>query len=172
MKVERNRSTNYRKRLKLLKSGLPRLVVRKTDSTVMGQIIQYSEDGDKTLVTIYGRDLKKYGWAFSPKNIPASYLTGFLLAKKSSAKEAILDKGNRTLKKDSFIYYFLKGAQDGGLDTHAGELPISEERLYGAHIAKHYENKKGNQFHLVGEKVKSMREEINKVIDNIKQHGN
>ncbi len=172
MRLERKGSTNYRKRLKLLKSGLPRLVVRKTDSTVIGQIIEYVQNGDKTLTTIYGRDLKKYGWTFSAKNIPASYLTGFLLAKKSSVKEAILDKGSRTLKKDSFIYYFLRGAQDGGLNLHAGELPISEERLYGSHIAKHYENKNGNQFHLVGEKVKSMREEVTKVIDNIKQHGN
>ncbi len=172
MRLQQKGNTDYRKRLKLLKSGLPRVVVRKTDSTIIGQVVEYAEAGDKTLVTVYGRELKKYGWAFSPKNIPASYLTGFLLARKSSAKEAILDKGGRTLKKDSFIYYFLKGAQDGGLNLHAGELPISEDRLYGSHIAKHYENKKGNQFHLVGEKVKGMREEVNKVIDNIKQHGN
>jgi large subunit ribosomal protein L18 len=167
----RNRRTNYRKRLKLLKSGLPRLVVRKTDSNIISQIISYSEGGDKTLVSAYGSDLQKYGWKMSSKNIPAAYLTGFLLAKKSNVKEAILDKGNRTLKKDSFIYYFLKGAQDGGINTHAGELPISEDRLYGSHIAGHYEKKTGNQFKIVGENVKNIREEVNKVVGKIQQNG-
>lgn len=166
-----NRTTNYRKRLELLKSGLPRLVVRKTGHMVIGQIIEYSDNGDKTIASAYGKDLLEYGWALSMKNIPAAYLIGFLLAKRSKAKEAILDKGNKTLKKDSFIYYFVKGAQDGGLNTHAGELPISEDRLYGAHIAGHYEKREGNQFKSLGEKVKNIREEINKVIEKINQNG-
>jgi large subunit ribosomal protein L18 len=163
--------TNYKKRLALLKSRLPRLVVRKTNSRIISQLIEYSENGDKTLSSAYGTDLKKYGWNFSSKNIPAAYLTGFLLGTKTSQKEAILDKGERTLKKDSFVYYFVKGALDGGLKVHAGELPISSDIMYGIHIAKHYETKKGNQFHSVGDKIKGIREEINKVVDNIKQHG-
>lgn len=162
-----NRTTNYRKRLKMLKSGLPRLVVRKTDSTIIGQVILYFENGDKTVASAYGRDLVSYGWTLGTKNIPAAYLTGFLLAKRSASKEAILDKGNRTLKKDSFIYYFLKGAQDGGMNTHAGELPITDDRLYGAHIANHYEKRSGNQFLSTNEKVKNIREEISKVIEKI-----
>ncbi|MCL5101710.1 MAG: 50S ribosomal protein L18 [Candidatus Parvarchaeota archaeon] len=166
-----NRETNYRKRLALLKSGLPRLVVRKTNSMITGQIIEYGENGDKTTASVYSKDLSKYGWALGVKNIPAAYLTGFLLAKKAKSKEAILDKGNRTLKKDSFIYYFVKGAQDGGINTHAGELPISEDRLYGLHIVNHYEKKTGNQFKSLGEKVKNIREEINKVLEKIAQNG-
>lgn len=166
-----NRRTNYRTRLKLLKSGLARLVVRKTNKNIISQVIVSSDNGDKTVASAYGKDLQKYGWTFSHKNIPAAYLTGFLLATRSKVKEAILDKGNRSLKKDSFIYYFLKGAQDGGIDAHAKELPISEERLYGVHIAGHYEKRSGNQFRSTNEKIKNLKEEINSVIKNIKQNG-
>lgn len=171
MKSRKRTQTDYRKRLKMLKSGLPRIVVRKTSSMVIGQVINYSEKGDLTVASAYGRDLKKYGWEFSMKSIPAAYLIGFLLATKSSAKEAILDKGIRTLKKDSFIYYFLRGAKDGGMDVHADELPISEERLYGSHISDYYDKRVGNQFSATNEKVKNIKEEINKVTENIKKDG-
>ncbi|MCL5009382.1 MAG: 50S ribosomal protein L18 [Candidatus Parvarchaeota archaeon] len=170
--IQRKRKqTEYRKRLSMLKSGLPRIVVRKTRNVVIGQIIEYRETGDITTGSAYGSDLKKYGWEFSLKNIPAAYLTGFLLAKKSGAKEAILDKGSRTLKKDSFVYYLLKGAKDGGMNVHADELPISEERLYGSHISSYYDKRTGNQFSSTNEKVKNIKEEINRVMERIKQDG-
>ena len=46
--------TNYRKRLELLKSGIPRVVVRKTDKSVIAHIVQYSEEGDKTIAMVRG----------------------------------------------------------------------------------------------------------------------
>jgi large subunit ribosomal protein L18 len=171
MKSQKRKQTDYKKRIKMLKSGLPRLVVRKTRSMVIGQMVSYKDNGDTTIGSAYGRDLKKYGWEFSMKNTPAAYLTGFLLAQKSGVKEAILDKGSRTLKKDSFIYYFLKGAKDGGVDVHADDFPISDERLFGSHISAYYNNRVGNQFSSTNEKVKNIKEEINRVIENIKQNG-
>ncbi len=167
---QKRKQTNYAKRLKMLKSGLPRIAVRKTGSTIIAQVIAYKEEGDVTLAAAYGRDLKKYGWGFSAKNTPAAYLTGFLLAKNSAAKEVILDKGSRTLKKDSFIYYLLKGAKDGGMDVHTDELPISDERLYGLHIAAYYDKRIGSQFSKTDEKVKNIKEEVNKVIGNISKN--
>ncbi len=165
--MERKSNTNYRTRLKLLKSGLPRLVIRKTNNIIMGQIIEYKNDGDATLDSVYGPELKKYGWLFSTKNTPASYLLGFLLSKKSKCKEAVVDKGQTTLKKDSFVYYFMKGAQDGGIDLHSSELPISEDRMFGKHISG-YVNTSGKQFSKIGAKTKDIKDDFNKVLENIK----
>ena len=75
--------TDYKKRLALLKSGLPRLVIRGSNKNMQVQLVEYQEDGDKVLATTRASDLKKQGWNKSTGNLPAAYLTGLLLAKKS-----------------------------------------------------------------------------------------
>ncbi len=169
--MKREGITNYRTRLKLLKSSLPRLVVRKTDNQIISQIVEYAASGDRTLASVHSTELKKYGWPFNPKNIPSAYLSGVLLAKKSSVKEAVLDKGSHVLKKDSFIYYVVRGAQDGGLDLHATELPVSENRMFGEHIANYFGTGKGSQFSAIGDKVKNIRKEMENVIEKLGEHG-
>jgi large subunit ribosomal protein L18 len=166
--MKKAKRTNYRKRLDLLKSGLPRLVVRKTDSAVIAHIVEFNQAGDKTIAMSRGTDLKKFGWTFSGKNSSAAYLVGYLLGKRANVKEAILDKGNRTLKQNSFIYYVMKGLNDFGVDVHSDDIKIDEKRLYGEHISSYYADRKGNQFSLVGEKIKNIREDFNKTLENIK----
>lgn len=130
--------TNYRLRLKLLRSGLPRLVIRKTNSQVITHIVITDENAiDKTIVSANGLELKKLGWTLSRKNLPASYLIGYLLAKKAKGKvnsDVIVDKGLRPIKKDSFIFAVIKGALDGGLKIRVGEINISMDRITGKHI--------------------------------------
>ncbi|EEZ92675.1 MAG: hypothetical protein BJBARM4_0725 [Candidatus Parvarchaeum acidiphilum ARMAN-4] len=41
--MKNEKRTNYRKRLELLKSGIPRLVVRKTDKSVIAHIVEYKD---------------------------------------------------------------------------------------------------------------------------------
>jgi len=41
--------TDYRKRLSLVKSRLPRLVVRKSLKNTLAQIIEFHENGDKII---------------------------------------------------------------------------------------------------------------------------
>ncbi len=77
--MKNRKRTNYRKRLELLKSGIPRLVVRKTDNSVIAHVVEFGESGDKTIAMVRGTDLKKFGWELSSKNSPASYLVGYLL---------------------------------------------------------------------------------------------
>lgn len=170
--VKVNRRTNYRARLGMLKSKLPRLVVRKTNSMIIGQIVEYEKGGDKTLSAVYSKELRAYGWNFGLKNSPAAYLAGFLLGKKSSAKEAILDKGSSTLKKDSFIYYFMKGASDAGIDVHTKEFDITEDRLFGKHIME-YASKgtTGNQFSSVGKAINNMKDEFDTVLKKLNEYG-
>ena len=43
--------TNYQKRLNLLKSKKPRLVLRRSNAFFYSQVIEYNLTGDKTLVS-------------------------------------------------------------------------------------------------------------------------
>jgi len=91
--------TDYRKRLRLLKSGKPRLVVRRFLNSVQCQVISYEKTGDKTIASASSLDLKKAGWKAHAGNIPAAYLVGFLCglrAKKS--KIMTVEPNSKNLK--------------------------------------------------------------------------
>ena len=49
--------TNYRKRLALLKSGIPRAVVRFSNAKVSVQIIDFAKEGDKVLASANSNDV-------------------------------------------------------------------------------------------------------------------
>ncbi len=141
MQFKRRRlgKTNYKKRLQLLMSGTPRLVVRKSLNYIRAQIISFDKKGDKTLASANSRELKKIGWKFSCDNVPAAYLTGLAIGKvaiKNKIDTAILDSGLYTMTKGSRIYAVVKGAVDAGLkvEIDPGVLP-SEDRISGKHIS-------------------------------------
>ncbi len=148
---KREQKTNYLRRRRQLHGGIPRFVVRFTNSRVIAQVVAFTITGDKILAAVDSTQLVKQGWKYSQKNTPAAYLTGMLLA--SKAKEAgintaVLDLGFKTPRVGAKVYAALKGAVDGGLDVPCGDgIMPSEERLTGVHIA-HYAAKepKGVQF--------------------------
>lgn len=137
----REQRTDYKQRLRLLKSRKPRLVVRSAGNSIVCQIIMHDSKGDRTIASATSLELKKHGWKGHTGNLPAAYLTGFLAgqkAKKHKVKEAILDMGLHISVKGSRIYAALKGAIDSGLDIpHSADILPSEERIKGEHIA-HY----------------------------------
>ncbi|MDE1868679.1 MAG: 50S ribosomal protein L18 [Candidatus Micrarchaeota archaeon] len=137
--------TNYKKRIAMLKSGLSRVVIRKSNRGITMQVVAYEPDGDKVTASADSRELKSMGW--EPRgNIPTAYLTGLLLAKKASSMKGmdmILDIGIYRPVKGSVIFAAAKGAQDGGLKV-AGQIEIDEKRLSGAHIAE-FSAKKDSQ---------------------------
>lgn len=131
--------TNYRKRLKLLVSGTPRLIVRKTNKHTIVQIALYSDKGDRVIVTASSAVLKRLGWNHATGNLPAAYLTGLIAAKAALQKKvdnAIVDLGLQTPTHGSRVYAAIKGAIDAGLKIPCSEdaLP-SSERISGKHIA-------------------------------------
>lgn len=137
----REGKTDYKKRLKLLSSNKPRLVIRKSLKYIRAQVIEFSEEGDKTLVAASSEELKKLGWKFNFDNLPAAYLTGLLIGKKAlkkGIKETVLDAGLYTSSKSNRIYATAKGAVDAGLKVPISEevLP-KEERIRGMHIANY-----------------------------------
>ena len=134
----REGKTNYKKRLGMLKSGVPRLVVRRTNKYVIVQVIEYLDKGDKTIAHANSKELEKFGWKAGKKNIPAAYLTGLLAgnrAKKANAEKAILDIGFAIPQRKGWWASALKGAIDAGLKIPAGEEALPDEnRVKGTHI--------------------------------------
>lgn len=132
--------TDYVRRLSLLKSRLPRLVVRKTNKHMILQVVEYLPDGDKVVCTVTSNTLMKAGWKAATGNSAAAYLTGKLLAKKLKEmkfeKDLIVDIGLQMHKSGSRIYAAVRGVRDGGAHVKCSDdvLP-SDERLTGAHLS-------------------------------------
>ena len=137
----REKKTDYRQRLSLLRSGKPRLVVRKTSNSFRLQIIEFQTRGDRTLIEISSSLLRKHGWKGHAGDIPSAYLSGMLIGKtalKKGIQEVVPDMGMQISVKGSSLYACLAGARDAGLKLSIGKdvLP-SKERIEGRHVAEY-----------------------------------
>ena len=131
--VKRRRNeqkTDYNARLGLLSSNKPRVVVRKTNRYIIGQVIVSNVAQDKVVVSVTSKELLGMGWPQSLhgslKGLAAAYLTGVLLAKKSEIKEAVLDMGMQRNVSGGRVYAFLKGTVDGGLKIPHGSKALPD----------------------------------------------
>ncbi len=169
--------TNYKKRLALLKSKKPRLVVRPSLNNVSAQLVDFSPSGDKVIVSAHSRQLIKLGWKAARGNLPASYLVGYLLGKKAlemKIKQAVLDMGLRHSVKASRVYAVLKGAVDAGLDVPCSETVFpSDDRIAGKHIADYSKTVSGKegQKHVYSKYIKNSLkpEELPKHFEELKK---
>ncbi len=138
---KREGKTNYKKRLELLKSGQNRLVIRRSNTSITIQFVQYVPDGDKVLMTFNSNQLESFGWKYSKKSLPAAYLAGLAAGKQmidAGHTQAILDLGLQTPLKGSKLYSALKGVIDAGVSIPSSDHVFpSEERLTGQHIAQY-----------------------------------
>jgi len=138
---KREARTSYKSRLDMLKSRKPRLVVRRSNKRILAQVINYAEEGDRTIITTSSNELAKYGWNYSGTNLPAAYLTAYLCGKKALEKglnEAVLDIGLQPSVKGSRLYSALKGAIDSGMKIPSGEKAFPDEkRITGQHVAEY-----------------------------------
>ena len=129
---KREGKTDYKKRLALLKMGLPRLVVRRSLRNMNAQLVSYSSEGDKIEISSHTNELQKLGWKYSPGNISSAYLTGLYAAKKALKKgisDAILDIGLFTPTPKTRLFAVLKGAVDAGLKIPHNESVLPEEEI-------------------------------------------
>jgi large subunit ribosomal protein L18 len=141
----RKNLTNYAKRMKLLKSGKTRMVVRKSNRNIIVQFINYSEKGDVTVAAASSKELEKMGWQ-SRCNTPSAYLTGMLAGKRAKEKgvsEFVLDIGLASPTKGALVFAAAKGAIDVGVKTKFDEEMVHQSRIRGEHIAKYAESLKG-----------------------------
>ena len=129
----RERKTDYKARFALLKSGKPRLVIRKTNKYIIAQIVETNLAQDKIVYGTTSKQLLSQGWSKSGslKSLKAAYQIGFLLGQKMKGKvdELILDTGMHRNIHKSRIYAVLKGAVDAGLNIPHNKdvLPTIEE---------------------------------------------
>ena len=149
--------TDYLKRLKLLKSGKPRIVFRKTNKYVLAQYVTSNEAQDKVEFGISSKNLLKYGWPKeargSLKSISAAYLTGFLMGKKIAEKSRsgspktlnsghkletpIVDFGMWRALHKTKLYGFLKGLIDSGIEVPCPKEAFPDEkRIQGENLKK------------------------------------
>ncbi len=137
----REGKTNYYKRREMIKSGKPRLVLRKTNYRIIAHITTATPIGDITHVWASSDELRGFGWKASLKCTPAAYLTGLLVGLKALLKgihEAIIDIGLHRPVKGCRLFAALKGALDAGLEIpHGEDIFPSEERIRGEHIAEY-----------------------------------
>lgn len=136
--------TDYQARLGLLKSGRPRLVVRRSSKNIIIQFVEFNPNGDKIVSSTTSKELTKtHNLKGSLKNIPSAYLTGLIAGKKAAKlniTEVVPDLGIRKPHRGGSIFAALKGIVDSGIKishkANSDEKSVfpSEERLRGDHV--------------------------------------
>ncbi len=132
----RNEKTNYAKRKNMLIGKKDFITIQISNENIQVQIHKPDITGDKVLVSSHSRFLLNKNWKGSRKNIPASYLTGYLTGKKAIAKgitNAIVYTGTR--KFTQRMAAAVKGIIDSGLEVPASSdsFPI-DQRINGEHL--------------------------------------
>ncbi len=133
--------TDYSQRLKLLRSEITRAVIRKSNNNTTVQLVDYSANGDKIVVSAKSCDLKKsFGFKLHTGNIVAAYLTGFLAGKRAiKAKfkgDVIVDLGLQNTRYGTRLFAAVKGLKDSGINARVSDVVFpSEERLSGSHLS-------------------------------------
>ena len=144
MRRRRESRTDYHQRLRLLKSGKPRLVARLSNSQARAQLVTTGPNGDETVAAAQSNDLAEYGWEAPTGNLPAAYLTGLLAGLRAidaGYEEAVLDIGLNTPTPGSKVFAIQEGAIDAGLEIpHNDDVLADWERTSGEHIAEYAES--------------------------------
>ena len=135
----REGKTDYRYRLRLLKGGRPRAVVRFSHGRVVVALTAFDPVGDRVLASAESTELNRIGFpARSRVSTPASYLTGYLAglrAKEKGESSAVLDAGLRRPARGGRLLSALKGLVDSGIEVPHGEGAFPKaERLNGTHL--------------------------------------
>jgi len=143
MRRRREARTDYHQRLRLLKSGKPRLVARKSNRHVTAQLILTGPDGDQTIESAHSSDLAEFGWEAPTGNLPAAYLTGLLAGRRAveaGLEEAVLDIGLNSPTPGSKVFAVQEGAIDAGLEIPHNDSVLADwSRTRGEHVAEYAE---------------------------------
>ncbi|MFA7622203.1 MAG: 50S ribosomal protein L18 [Candidatus Methanomethylophilaceae archaeon] len=129
--------TDYYFRLRLLRSGEARAVIRRSSKNLTVQFAEFNMGGDKILASATSKKLREMGWEHSCSSIPAAYLTGYMAGKtalKAGIEYAVVDMGPQKPQKGGVLFAALAGLCDAGMDIPHGDVFPAEDRLLGKHI--------------------------------------
>jgi large subunit ribosomal protein L18 len=144
MRRRREVRTDYHQRLRLLKSGKPRLVARVSNKHVRAQLVTPGPQGDETHAAATSADLAEYGWEAPTGNLPSAYLTGYLAGLRALAagvEEAVLDIGLNTATPGNKVFAVQEGAIDAGVEIPHNDSVLADwSRNRGEHIAEYAES--------------------------------
>ena len=126
--------TDYSARLNLLRGQKPRVIFRKSNRYLFAQIVLTDIAQDSVVAGVSTKDLLVHGWpknlAGSLKSLPAAYLMGYMLAKKSKQfSSGILDIGLIRHVPKSRVYAFVKGMRDAGFEIPCSDDVLPDENL-------------------------------------------
>jgi large subunit ribosomal protein L18 len=147
LKRIRQRKTNYRKRSGILIGRRLFIITKISGQNISAQALKPTLTGDIVIASAHSRELIRHGWKGSMNSMPACYLTGLLLGKKSiqkGATNAVLYTGNNPFT--TKVAACLKGIVDSGIN-----IPVSKEslpgddRVSGEHIANYANLLKDNE---------------------------
>jgi len=155
-KRRQSNKTDYKRRLRLLKSHGPRIVFRKTNRYITAQYVKSHEAKDIVEESVSSKLLLNYGWPKksegSLKSIPASYLLGLLIGKivlEKKKEQPICDTGMIRKTDKNKIFAFLNGLKDSGVKVECDEKLFPEEdRIKG----------------------KNLKEDLSKIVEEVKKN--
>ena len=152
LKRIRQRKTNYRKRSGILIGRRPFIITKISGQNISAQSLKPTLTGDIVIASAHSRELIRHGWKGSMNSMPACYLTGLLLGKKTiekGATNAVLYTGNNPFT--TKVAACLKGIVDSGIKIPVSKESLpSDDRVSGEHIANYAKLLKDS-----GEKYKS-----------------
>jgi large subunit ribosomal protein L18 len=139
LKRIRQRKTNYRKRSGILIGRRPFIITKISGQNISAQSLKPTLTGDIVIASAHSRELIRHGWKGSMNSMPACYLTGLLLGKKTierGATNAVLYTGNNPFT--TKVAACLKGIVDSGIKIPVSKESLpSDDRVSGEHIANY-----------------------------------
>lgn len=129
--------TDYYFRLRLLRGGEARAVIRRSAKNLTVQFAEFDMEGDRILASATSKKLHEMGWEHSCSSIPAAYLTGYMAGKaalKAGIEYAVVDLGPQNPQKGGVLFAAVAGLCDAGMDIPHGDVFPVKDRLLGKHI--------------------------------------
>jgi len=162
----REGKTDYRLRKKIVISHLPFVAIRVSNKNILLQIIKAETNGDTILGSAQSKQLQKFGWPFTRKSIPASYLCGLMLGlrvKDKIGSRVIVYMGVEPYIIASRAAAAIKGLVDSGLKVEANPKSFPEdEKIRGDHIVSYVKNLRASDLDLYNKRFSNyIREGLN-----------
>lgn len=170
-KRRRNGLTDYYLRTRLLRSGLPKVVVRLSNKHVRVAVVSSRPAGDIVVASAFSQELKRFDWPFSFNNTPAAYLTAYLAGLrclKKNVSEGILDAGLHKPTKGGRTYAACSGLLNAGFKVRLNPSMLPDKsRIIGEHIAGFFKESGGKGFSRYVETGVEV-EEMPRVVEEVK----